>query len=653
MLKALVIKRFASNASAVGQSSKLKFAYKNSIDAFGVLVKDAEKSLSENKDQNDTIRVVTLDDLERRDQKGKNRLDPATFDGKSSGGKLLLIPRSLSEAVNDGLKKGGHDPQKIRKNTASYYVSLQDGKPHVPALQPIDVDTHIAGLFLQNYSSCSNVLEELKRRTKKDSWSPKNVLDIGFGPATGMVAFNEVFNMSSDQLSKKTAVVLGHSYMLKRAKSILATQACEEFDPNNNKIKTKIQGYMPSLERNKDEKYDLIIATHQLFAGKHNFPENGDRLVRSLIDLLSENGVIVFVERGDPNGFESIARARQVILRPEDFEYSGKKLPVLYKGRSSSNSQPGDILENEDSQFSSENSIVDTHQAESRHFEVLAPCTHHGKCPLQLNPTQRSNDKSGKFNWCRFAQMVQRPRFSLELKKGVYLSAPWSSADAGRASTGKGLSGNGRPFGRSHETSVFSYLIIRSSTGNMENQNPKSVDTSEGRIMRQPMKRDGHVIMEVCGSNSGLIEQWIVPKSFSKQAYYDARKSSGGDIWTLGYKTKTTRQSNKQLLESFLNTKNKKKASLPPDDVSKFETDFTNSTENKNNSIDMKQASMLFNGQGARAGRKKTKVILRGHDPNPKDDESSIDDYFMEIGEVEKNTSKYRRQERKFQQHSK
>jgi ribosomal protein RSM22 (predicted rRNA methylase) len=60
------------------------------------------------------------------------------------------------------------------------------------------------------------------------------------------------------------------------------------------------------------------------------------------------------------------------------------------------------------------------------------------------------------------------------------------------------------------------------------------------RSILPPLKRRGHVTLDVC-TPSGKLERWTVPKSFSKVAYRDARKSKWGDLWALGAKTRTPR----------------------------------------------------------------------------------------------------------------
>lgn len=60
------------------------------------------------------------------------------------------------------------------------------------------------------------------------------------------------------------------------------------------------------------------------------------------------------------------------------------------------------------------------------------------------------------------------------------------------------------------------------------------------RAILPPIKRRGHVTLDLC-TPSGKLERWTVPKSFSKLAYHDARKSRWGDLWALGAKTRVPR----------------------------------------------------------------------------------------------------------------
>merc|ERR1711939_829815 len=71
-------------------------------------------------------------------------------------------------------------------------------------------------------------------------------------------------------------------------------------------------------------------------------------------------------------------------------------------------------------------------------------------------------------------------------------------------------------------------------------EQPAPHSLSLPRAILPPLKRRGHVILDLC-TPTGTLERWTVPKSFSKQAYRDARKSSWGDLWALGAKTRVLR----------------------------------------------------------------------------------------------------------------
>lgn len=122
---------------------------------------------------------------------------------------------------------------------------------------------------------------------------------------------------------------------------------------------------------------------------------------------------------------------------------------------------------------------------------------------------------------------------------------------------------------RNHEDIKFSYLAVQRGVDLRQEhgirQDAQSTETAfEGfehmeeadttnasgfhplslpRAVYPPLKRRGHVIFDFC-TPAGKIERWTVPRSFSRQAYRDARKSRWGDLWALGAKTRIPRKLN-------------------------------------------------------------------------------------------------------------
>ena len=166
---------------------------------------------------------------------------------------------------------------------------------------------------------------------------------------------------------------------------------------------------------------------------------------------------------------------------------------------------------------------------------IVAPCTNHSTCPMH-NP---AGPTKGRRDYCHFEQRYIRPAF---------LQRIMGAKD------------------RNHEDIKFSYLAVQRGVDMRQQQgirqdseateaafegfeHAEQSDTlafhplSVPRAVYPPMKRRGHVIFDLC-TPAGKIERWTVPRSYSRQAYRDARKSNWGDLWALGAKTRIPRKLN-------------------------------------------------------------------------------------------------------------
>jgi hypothetical protein len=257
--------------------------------------------------------------------------------------------------------------------------------------------------------------------------------------------------------------------------------------------------------------------------------------------------------------------------------------------------------------------------------------------------------------------MVQRPRFSIELKKGQYLADKWSEESPGKGVGGKRLAGKGRPFGRSYETATHSYLIIEKLPRGKKNKD-NEVSSSDyvrpsdswARIMRTPMKRDKHVVMEVCAPSTN-IEQWTITRSFDRQAYHDARKASGGDLWALGAKNIQLRGGNRVALAKVgkaMDKKNKRCNNNIAEEILE-ESDRVIDVDNENG-VDIKEVVKAEAWAGIPRRSRRNPNFSRGHDPTEDEDESDIDEYyshleqyFEELGQDFQESARLRKQEKK------
>lgn len=617
------------NKALSHQRSILPFAYRKESEAFGQIVKNQNHDLDDS-EYDSKIKIVERQEyldqvyegrfededgnlIEREETSLQSRLDPKTLEARAPRSQIK-IPPLISSAIHNHIL-ALRLPKRLRTATSDAYVALMKQKIHKPTKSPMEADAHIAGMFIQNYASIYQSLSELKKR-KGDNFKPNSVLDIGFGPATGMIALNELMGQDFKP-EVKDAIIVGDKTMKDKAKILLSRQVQEytgdiedliidekvqeevlgiqesfnedeEIDPviqaeidekiggiKTNKIKTrtKLRDYLSPTK-----KYDLIIATHQMLQDATRFPYQVDENVDILVKSLAPNGHLVIVERGTPLGFELTARARQIMIKPEKFGNENGKIPRPYnksssvKGKSKHNL--GKISEDvqfapfetneEDLEFEDDvkdmlvedskipNKFIEE-EVEPYHLSIIAPCAHHHKCPLQtLKPHYFNTPTGKKFEWCHYEQSVERPRFSMEIKRGKVLHSKWATPDAGRSK--KSSPGSGRQNGNNYEVASYSYMIAersgidKNTISNIESDRENAYHDDlvgvigEGhhnwpRIMKTPLKRKGHVTMSVCGA-SGKIEKWSIAKSQSKQIYYDARKSSAGDLWALGAKTR-------------------------------------------------------------------------------------------------------------------
>ncbi|KAK5582422.1 hypothetical protein RB653_004007 [Dictyostelium firmibasis] len=137
--------------------------------------------------------------------------------------------------------------------------------------------------------------------------------------------------------------------------------------------------------------------------------------------------------------------------------------------------------------------------------QVVAPCPHSNKCPM------------GSLSWCHFSQRVERPVFQ-KLAKGPHSTMPF-------------------------EDEKYSYIVLsKVLQSSIPNQLEKQFEIypqdeleptkSWSRLIEAPLKRGGHVIMDVCSPN-GSLNRATIAKSHGKKIYKEARKSFWSDAFIL------------------------------------------------------------------------------------------------------------------------
>ncbi|KAK9455098.1 hypothetical protein V1511DRAFT_499448 [Dipodascopsis uninucleata] len=545
------------------------------------------------------------------DSYGKaKRFHSHTLMGRSSLGSITMPP-AFDSVI-------GGSPTKIkelRPKVQHIYEKLTDKRSRNERPKAAMVDAHIAALFPQSYASAIYAISEARRRLGPE-WRPQRVLDIGTGPSTGLLALNEVFKDSRTwQPDAVHSTIFGDMLMVRRGKDLLMAQQ-ESFEDEMNddfmdesvilkksaeatevmKGETvtaeddedtetdqslinrrfgKVKYYLNQLPPGRS-KYDLVIAQNHLLHPTEKGHARSDAVTKRLLELLAPNGILVLIERGNPFGFERIARARELILRPEgphpvrintekavrNAELYRKAFPLGERKVFTHDDSEDMELVIEDSDepisaeelaefraiFQEEADRTSTKQV-TKGMRVIAPCAHHRHCPMQYGSCDEDNSK--RLRWCHFPQKLQKPKWLLDLKRGKKLAIPWKLSDSDSRVNQRAalnLAGKGRVGSKNYEVARLSYIVFQKADS-LDTEKNTEVDTNETdtfmqqesmhwpRLIHQPLKRDKHVILDLC-SRHGSIERWVVSKSSSQQDYHDARKANWGDLWALDAKTK-------------------------------------------------------------------------------------------------------------------
>lgn len=414
--------------------------------------------------------------------------------------------------------------------------------PSQHSMGEMEANTYVAAIMPGTFTALTSILVEVRKRLGSE-WirsllamdGGPRILDAGAGGA-GIVAMREVLKAEHEistlndkdepaPLGKAT-VLTGSTALRHRASSFLENTTFLPRLPDYVHVRDNptMSDSRPPPQR---KQYDIILAPHSLWSLKEEWQRK--QVVQNLWSLLSPNGgVLILLEKGQPRGFEVVAGARELLLDR-----------FIQSPNVSSSEQIADLTDG-------------IHKVPGM---IIAPCTNHGKCPMYPVP----GVSKGRKDFCSFEQRFIRPQFLQRILKAK---------------------------DRNHEDIKFSYVAVRKGVdfrSDLDNSSilrqtataadsafagyedfadipipssapfptseqpsdtpltPHSINTlalALPRLIYPPLKRRGHITFDVC-TPAAQIERWVIPKSFSKVAYRDARKAQWGDLWALGAKTRT------------------------------------------------------------------------------------------------------------------
>jgi len=394
-------------------------------------------------------------------------------------------------------------------------------------------NSYMAAVMPGAYVAVMSTLVEVRKRLGSD-WIESlfrkeggpRVLDAGAGGA-GIVAWREVLQAEWKRMQPKgsekpaplgrATVVTGSSTLRHRSSRLLENTTFLPRLPDYVHVRHEptFGDDAPPPQR---KQFDVVLAPHTLWPLKEDYMRK--QSVQNLWSMLNPNGgVLILIEKGLPRGFEMIAAAREMILE----KYI---------------SSPGSsILENDIED------PTDERYTKKEPGMIIAPCTNHTSCPMYLTPGKSTARK----DFCYFKQRYVRPPYLqriLGVKDHNHEDVQFSYVAFRRGRDERESRGLVQG-DQATDAAFFGYEQAEMSLPNLtadvaDPATPRINTLGLPRAILPPIKRHGHVTLDLC-TPAGRIERWTVPRSFSKQAYRDARKSKWGDLWALGAKTRVQR----------------------------------------------------------------------------------------------------------------
>ena len=415
----------------------------------------------------------------------------------------------------------------------------------------MECNAYMAAVMPGAYATVMSTLVEIRKRLGS-GWlrgllqkeGGPRVLDAGAGGA-GVLAWREILRAEWELMHPegvpydkavpygKSTVVTGSATLRHRVSNLLDNTTfiprLPDYDPSKDH---------PSLEPTNPQprkQYDLILAPHTLWTLKEDYMRKGQ--VQNFWSLLDpRGGVLILAEKGVPRGFELIGGARETLLKHHV-------------------ASPGA----EHVEHSIEDASANRFGSKEKGM-IIAPCTNHGKCPMYIT----AGTTQGRKDFCHFSQRYLRPHYLQRILDGKdrnsedilfsYVALQRGIDQREKHSIVQGQPATDAAFEGYEEEDTQLQSPERPAL-DAESDFSHVSTLSLPRAILPPIKRRGHVVLDLC-TPAGKIERWTVPRSFSKQAYRDARKSKWGDLWALGAKTRVQRNIRVGLKTEKSQTKN-------------------------------------------------------------------------------------------------
>jgi ribosomal protein RSM22 (predicted rRNA methylase) len=466
--------------------------------------------------------------------------------------KLLpnFLKRSLERVLPTSLQVLQKDYDKLFKQTDmldgdvgsedTYGVEREDVTPISYGNK--ESAAYTAFRFAPIFSVQEYVYNELKDRLP--SFQPRQVLDFGAGPGQTHWAVNQVFDKNgafhdyNEQVStilnnetheknksnnhgnsNKSQIPIQFTYIEESmAMQDIGKEICKPFKHLSKSI-TWYNSIRDIFENPKEEnkQYDMAVLSYTL--GENPSQNAQNAIVQLCWEKLSEDGILVVIEKGTPHGFSVLSEVRNLAIdgnKKNNYDTMVHSLEERNKhpyvtntddDRSDFRLNKNDTDENMKgatmlhSKTKNKKHKKKKRKQNKRHVafqlndaNIIAPCPHMFECPMTYYGVDPNL-------LCRFPIRVETPYSSY------------------------------------FKMEYFTYLILQKKSNFQkeaifQNLALNKIDI-HGRAIQPPRKRKSHVILDLC-TNRGDLESLTVTKKYNRiipSLYRKSRKLPWGKLW--------------------------------------------------------------------------------------------------------------------------
>ncbi|GMI48258.1 hypothetical protein TrCOL_g8978 [Triparma columacea] len=385
----------------------------------------------------------------------------------------------------------------------------------------------------RNTQVVRRVLEEVQ--ILRPDFSPTSVLDFGSGLGPASSAAYRVWGCIESFLGVDRAKSAreGYGWMMERIDEEFGEQRMRGGEGGRKRAMFSVSPHY-SKSRTSTQ-HSLVVSSYVL----STLPRSDQyRMVSDLWSLVEPGGLMVIVDKGTPEGFAGIIKVREQAFGRE--VWSDRRKRGMGRGGvmvEEGWGEDSDLIELPDGRWvkpyeleevegegggvEDEEERVEYVSEESfkglKDCRVVAPCTHHGKCPVVEKFKKRGAVGVG---YCSFVQKVKVE-------------------------------------GKRDGEEKFSYLVMEKVQEEGEEEEVEELNDSEesgsvvssddgdaaavGRVVLAPLKRRGHVVVDVCvpvgieegtGEEKAVIKRMVLGrKTYGKEVYRVARKSRWGGLF--------------------------------------------------------------------------------------------------------------------------